>query len=70
MKSSFPDRDENVVAVPSNDLGVTRPAKQTVLVYHDSVLFIHADVSAAQAGSNSVMRLPRSANAINLPLTI
>jgi hypothetical protein len=45
MKSSFPDLEENVVAVASNDVNVTWSTKETVLVPHGSVLFIHASVS-------------------------
>jgi len=33
------------VAVASNDVGVTRPARETVFVSHGSVLFVHASMS-------------------------
>jgi hypothetical protein len=38
MKCSFPGSDENMLAVAINDVSVTRPAKQTVLVSRGSVV--------------------------------
>jgi NAD-dependent oxidoreductase involved in siderophore biosynthesis len=52
-ESSFPDRDTNLMAVASNDVSVTWPARQTMLVSHGPVLFVHAEVSTAQADGNS-----------------
>jgi hypothetical protein len=34
MQSSFPNHDENMVVVASNDISMTWPAKQMVLVSH------------------------------------
>jgi hypothetical protein len=53
----FPDLDEDVVAVASNDVSVTLPNKRTLLLSYVSVLFVHAGFSAAQA---DVIRIRRS----------
>jgi hypothetical protein len=37
--SKFPDSHENVVAVASNDVSVTLPVRQAVLLSHGSCLF-------------------------------
>jgi glycyl-tRNA synthetase beta subunit len=52
LLSSFLNHDESVVAVASNDISFTRPVKQVVLVFNNSVLFVHVGVSATQADGN------------------
>jgi hypothetical protein len=61
LKSCFSGRDENVLAVASYDVSVTRPAKQTVLVSHGSFLSVNAGDSDAQVDGNRVRRFGRSA---------
>lgn len=61
--SSFLSRDENVVAVASNDVSITQSAK---LLSHGSVLYVPAGIWASQTNVKRVKRLRASVKTLYL----